>query len=321
MLAGCMGASFSACNDSDWESTSSKHVYVDGESPCLRVNPAAIINENLEFREGAIMDKSVSLKKYAETIQRQLGMTVADLMEAYDNGDVVLYNINASRGIWNLADPTKGASGWYYNNAGGVVSESDGVASVSLDKESKSLVVSVPEDTEAGLSLTTNLGFAVKNGYNFDQYVRLMFNISVTNPGLIMVNCTIPSGDYAAYLIDFNEYADQIEKALGVSVKDFVKMINEGEDIALYMVHDKVWDKESEYTANGLGYWLDADSKVKNWGEGCTLFAESNPEDGGIGIGRYPGIASGTTQSLDFVYVLKNDESKFIEFKVNATFE
>ncbi|MBR4267818.1 MAG: DUF4859 domain-containing protein [Bacteroidales bacterium] len=328
-LAACLGLTFASCNKSDWEDATSAHSYSESESPYLRLKSNAVVTYDLQFKEGAVAPKYIYLKDNAEIIQTQLGMTVDDMISAYTNGSILFSNINSARGVWNKADYTYGNSGWWYNSAGGVVSESEGVAYVAFDSEKKALVVSVPEQSEAGVSASATVGFV---NADYSDYARFNVNIAVSNPGLITENVQIPEGDYAAFLVDFTkkETTEKIENAMGMTVKEFVKAIKEGEDIALYMVKDKKFITEYDgltakddgfYTANGLGYWLDADGNRKSWGAGCQVYVESDPDGYGVNIGRYPGVASGTKQVIDFAYVSLTDESKFIEFIITATFE
>ena len=248
-----------------------------------------------------------------------LGMTVDDLMTAVNNGSVVFYNINATKTVWDKTAPNAGKMAWSYDKNGKISTE-NAVATVSLDTANKTINVDVPENSAAGVSITENLGFAINNGKDYDDYVRFNLSISVTDPGLIMPTITIPEGDYNSFEIEFSKYAHAIETCMGMTVKEFNEMVQDTDnDIALYMVEtDGKWDTESKYTANGLGYWLDVNGKVVGWGDTCQTFVETH--DGNVGIGRYPGIASGTTCKLHFVYASKTDASKFVEFIVNVTF-
>ena len=92
-------------------------------------------------------------------------------------------------------------------------------------------------------------------------------------------------------------------------------------DIALYMVDDAGnWDTTSSYTANGIGFWLDASGKVTTWGtDGFTYYVETH--DGTVGIGRAPELPSGMEGKLHFVYANKTDDSQYIEFVINLTLE
>jgi len=107
-----------------------------------------------------------------------------------------------------------------------------------------------------------------------------------------------------------------------MSASDFNALVQDASgDIAMYMVDDAGnWDTTSNYTANGIGYWLDATGKVTTWGtDGFSYYVETH--DGTIGIGRAPGLASGTEGKLHLVYASKSDSSKYIEFVINTTLE
>lgn len=317
----CFALGFTACSD-DPNDAVEKHVYGPDESPYLRTDASATIGVTAEFRKGHVTPKTINLKDYAEQIQTKMKMTVDDMIAGLDNGKVVFYNINSARGIWNKAATTKGTNGWWYNTAGGVTDAANGVASIELDKAAKALIVSVPENSPAGVALGTNVGFAIDNGRDYDDYIRFAVSFAVTDPGTIIMNVTIPAGDYASYEIEFAGIENAINACFGMSVSEFNALVQDAAgDIAMYMVDDAGnWDTTSSYTANGIGYWCDATGKVTTWGtEGFTYYVETH--DGTVGVGRAPGLASGTEGKLHFVYASKSDSSKFIEFVINTTLE
>lgn len=318
IAAVCMALGFTSCSD-DVNDACSKHVYSENETPYLRTDASANISKSIEFRKGHIAQQTINLKDYAETIQTKMGMTVDDMLASIESGKVVFYNINTARAIWNKTAPTKGSTGWYYNSTGSISTNADEVASVELDKTNKCLIVDAPTDAAAGTSISVNVGFAVNNGQDYDQYVRFVLSIAVTDPGLIMPTITIPTGDYAGTEISFKDYQKAIETCMGMTVDQFNKTVQDADgDIAMYMVDEAgTWDKTSKYTANGIGYWCTATGKVQGWGSGCSYFVETH--DGSVGIGRYPGMASGTQYKIHFVYVSKSDPSKYVEFVVVAT--
>ena len=151
MLA-CMAVSFGSCSDDPMDATE-KHVYGENEVPYLRTDASATIAYTAEFRKGHVEAKTIHLSDYAKTIQAKLGMTVDELISAVESGNAVFYNINPTRGQWNKTAPTKGSTGWYYNNSGLICDQSSEVASVELDKANKSLVINVPENSAAGVSI------------------------------------------------------------------------------------------------------------------------------------------------------------------------
>jgi hypothetical protein len=311
---------FAACSD-DPEDACSKHVYTADETPYLRIDADANISTPIEFRKGHIEKKTINLKDYAETIQTKMGMTVDDMLAGIESGKVVFYNINPARASWNKVAPTKGTTGWYYNANGNVCVDTAQVASVELDKTNKRLVVDAPADAAAGTAITVNLGFAVNNGKDYDNYVRFNIAISVTDPGLALATISIPAGDYASVEVNFADYQKAIETCMGMSLKDFNTTVQSTDgDIAMYMVDAAGnWDTTSEYSANGIGYWCNGDGKPQSWGAGCVYFVETH--DGSVGIGRYPGVASGSQYKVHFVYASKSDKSKYVEFIVVANME
>ncbi len=305
----------------DPEDAVTKHVYGENEVPYLRVDTAATIACAAEFRESHISPITISLKDYAEKIQTKMGMTVDNLLAGLENGSVVFYNINPTKGVWDKTAPNNGTSGWGYDKNGKLAKDSV-AATIELDKASKALVVKVPEDTKAGLAITENVGFAINNGKDYDDYVRFNIPISVTNPGLIIVNTEIESAEYSTYLVEFSKHQDAIEKCLGISYSDFLKEIKDTEGkVAMYIVDSNTekWDTTSSYTANGIGYWLSNQYQVCSWGsDGYSYFVETDTDKAGVNIGHI--VASGTKFELNFVYAMKADpQNKFIQFKVTAT--
>ena len=249
-------------------------------------------------------------------------MTVDDMIAGVESGKVVFYNINTARGIWNKTAPTKGSNGWWYDASGLVSDQASGAASIELDKSAKALIVSVPENSPAGVSLAANVGFAIDNGKDYDDYIRFNVSFAVTDPGTIILNITIPTGDYASYEVEFAGIENAINACFGMTSSEFNALVQDPEgDIALYMIDEAGnWDTASGYTANGIGFWCDASGKVTTWGaDGFTYYVETH--DGTVGIGRAPGLASGMEGKLHFVYASKSDSSKYIEFVINLTLE
>jgi len=320
MLA-CMTLAFGSCSDDPMDATE-KHVYGENESPYLRTDASATIAYTAEFRKGHVEAKTISLNDYAETIKSKLGMTVDELMAAVESGKVVFYNINTARGKWDKTAPTKGTLGWYYDASGLICGQDSQVASIELDKEKKSLVVDVPVNSEAGVSLSANVGFAINNGKDYDDYVRFNFTIMVSDPSLIMANVTIPEGDYNTYSVKYSDYENAIASCLGLTVKQLNDAVAKQEnDIALYMYNaDGTWNTTAEYNTDAgvIGFWCTKDGTVQNWGDGCQYFVQA--VDGSLNIGRYPGVASGTTNKVHCVLASKKDPSKYVEFVVNLTF-
>ena len=321
----CFALGFTACSD-DPEDAVSKHVYGPDEAPYLRADADATVTLNAEFRKGHVAAKTISLKDYAEQIQTNLKMTVDDMLAGLESGNVVFHSINSARGAWDMSAMTKG-NGWWYNNNGAVVNDS-GVASIELDKVSKSLILDVPEGSAAGLSMTANVGFAVVNGKDYDQYVRFAVNFAVTDPGTIIKNITIPDGDYASYEFDLTSIEAAISACFGMTSAEFISLISDTEnDIAMYLVDDEGnWDTDSPYTAGGIGFWVDVNNKVCNWsGDGYSAgnfyYIETHADNKSVGIGRAPGVPSGTVAKVHFVYASKTDSSQYVEFVLNATFE
>lgn len=320
-LVGCLAFSLAACSDDPLDATS-KHVYGPDENPYLKINTAATISTTQEFPVQRIdVAQEIKLADYADVFHAQLGMTVDEAVNAMSNGSVVFYPINVNLGQWmRNAAPTKGTHGWHFNSAGGLCDASSAAYSVEFDAAKKAVVVSCNPNIPLGGPYTFNVGFAIDNGYNFDDHVRISNSFVVTDPSTIIVNGTLPAGDYAGFTIYFADYKDAIETCTGMSLAEFGEAVQNKDVMALYLIENGVWREQEDYTANGLGYWLTGDAQVTGWGNNSVFFIETAGADG-ITIGRFPGIASGTKISVSFVYVVKADPTRYIEFIVSGTME
>ena len=314
----CAVMGLAACS-TDPEDAVSKHVYTADESPYLRTDTSANIALTAEFRKGHIQQRVIDLKDYAVKIQSHLGMTVDDMISDLESGKVVFYNININKGMWDKTAPND-STGWGYDASGGI-SDTARVASITLNKMKKQLILDIPSHSDAGLSLNENVGFAINDGKDFDRYVRFNISMSVTDPGTIIKAISIPSGDYSATELKFCDMEAAIKACFDMSSTDFNKIVqNVSGDIAMYMVDaNGNWITGKDYTANGIGFWCDASGNPMPWSSKCEYFVETH--DGSVGIGRYVGIASGTQAKVHFVYASKSDNSKFMELIITVNFE
>ena len=317
---------FIACED-DIEDATSKHVYGEDESPYLRTDADATVASSFGFEVGRFEDQTIKLTDYADKFQEKMGMTVDEVVGGLENGSVVFYNINVTKRNWDKTPMTKGATGWYYNSAGGITTAEDAeqLATLDFDVTTKTLNISLENDASAGTEFAINVGFAV-NGTDYDNYVRFAINISVTDPSLIITSVSVPDGDYASYSINLADYADVIEYNMGVGVDDFLANldVNEGGNIHMYSVNVVTgeWDETSTYTANPPGYWLNASGEVCSWGEsGFSLYGEMDLANKLLNIGRAPALATGSTYKIGIGYRDTTDESKFFRFIINVTLE
>ncbi len=136
------------------------------------------------------------------------------------------------------------------------------------------------------------------------------------------VNATVTTGtaDYSSGELSFSGYAYEIENNLGLTLEQFGEAVGDG-TLELCIVDRKAntW-KSANYTANGLGYWLDSDMEVTSWdGAGYpanALYVETDVD--AVYIGRAPGITNETSFDLSFVYRLKDEPSKYLRFNVEV---
>lgn len=322
-LLGCFIFSFCACSD-NYKDATSKHAYGEDESPYLRVKADATVTLNMEFPVARLESKTIDLKDYAEKFHNNMGMTVDEVIAGLSSGNIVFYNISTAKNYWVKTATTKGSTGWYYNASGNITSLGSAIASIEINTTDKTLIVDIIGEPAVGTTLTANVGFAINNGSDYDDYVRFCFNIAVTDPGSIIVSNTIPTGSYSSFSIEFANYAEAIETCLEMTVSEFSNEVSDTDgSIAMYIVDTETgeWDKDSSYTANGIGYWVNSAGKVCSWGDtGATYYIETG-DDGCVYIGRHDGIPSGNVYKMSFVYTYKDDNSKYIQFIVTATME
>ena len=329
-LVACLAFTFVACSDDPMDATS-KHVYGPEENPYLKTDLTATISTSLEFPVQRIdVPQEIKLADYAETFQAQLGMTVDEVVNGLSSGSVVFCPINVTRGQWlRNAAPTKGTHGWHFNSAGGLCEASSAMYSVEFDASKKAVVVTCNSNTAAGV-YSFNVGFAIDNGENFDDYVRISNSISVTDPSKIVLTKSFDASAeaFTGFSINFADHKDAIEVCMGMPLAEFSAAVVASGDarydetltptLAMYPVKaDGTWDTASAYTANGLGYWFDINSNVVGWSSACVYFAESG--DGSVNFGRYYDIPVGTQVKIHFVYTVINDPSRYIEFVISAT--
>lgn len=319
----CVFYMFSACSDS-YENATSKHVYGENENPYLRIDQQATVTTNIEFAVERLEPYVINMEEYNDLFREKMGLTTDQVISGLQNGSVVFYNINTTRNHWDKAEKTKGNTGWYYNSAGGVTTESDASKTVSLDINAaeKTLTVYPVEDIAVGTSVGFNVGFAV-NGPDYDDYVRFSFQVSYTDPTIVMLNITIPAGDYASYSIDLNNYIETITLCMNMTLAEFLANLDTyGGAIKMYAVDPQsgMWDESSSYTANAPGYWMTSKGAVCNWGAtDFTLYAELAAGDEMLYIGRAPGLTAGSKYTLSIGYRDTENTGYFFRFIITAT--
>ncbi len=329
IMLSCLLFSMVACED-NIEDATSKHKYGEEDSPYLRSDVTSTITSEIAFEVGRFAPFVIQLEDYADLFEDKMNMSVAELITGLENESVVFHNINIGRRIWDKTSPTKGTTGWYYNSAGGITTVDDEFQTTSLDfdKTTKTITIDINESAKAGTILSFNVGFAI-NGSDYDDYLRFAFNVSVTDPSLIISSVSIPDGNYSADPINLTDHAETIEYNLGLSVEEFLAQldVNEGGTIKMYVINleTEEWDITSSYTANGAGYWLNNLGEVCSWGDdGFSYYVETNQDEQIINIGRGEDLSpteEGKEPKIGFGYKDTTDETKFIRFIVTVALE
>ena len=333
ILTSCFIFIFAACSD-DIEDATSKHVYSENENPYLKADAGATVTASMEFAVGHFEPQTVNLTDYDDKFQEKMNMSADQVINGLKDGSIVFYNINVSRTSWDKTETTKGTTGWYYNSAGGIASDEDTkLVSLDIDTEAKTLIVNAEEAATAGTVMTFNVGFAV-DGPDYDTYVRFSFNVSITDPSIIITSITIPAGEnYPSTGIYLNQYAETIHTCMGgMSVQEVMDNLDYNADIQeatdgtihMYVVDPTTteWDETSSYTAEDPGYWLNAQGAVCHHGDtGFSLYANTKNKDQVLYIGRAPGLAAGTQFTISIGYRDTANENNFFRLIITATLE
>lgn len=330
IIASALAFAAMSCNSDEPRDASEKHVYAEGEAPYLRTDASATNALTLEFQMVKIKEPFfINLKEYASSFHRNLNMTVDETLAALQNGEVVFYNINSSRQRWDLTPANNSEYGWYYNAKG--ISEADeAIFSSELDLNNKRIILRAVNSPNVGDMTTLDMGFAIKNGKDFDKYVRFSVAASVTDPSKVVINANIPHEGYGAYGINLKEYGESIQLAMGMTYDEFIKAL-ENDLIDVYMVDEngnRVVDSEGNrpgYTSGWLGYWLDENLNITNWsGDGypANLMFLEYGGNGTYNLGNSANATpAGTQAKLTFDFVSVENPLSYLSFIIAVTFD
>lgn len=332
LLAATLVIGSTSCNSDEPMDASSKHVYAENEAPYLRTVAGANAVVDIEIPVMRIdQPVTIDLKKYSSYFHKNLNMTVDEALAAYDAGEVVFYNVNSAKGRWDLTPSTlAGATGWCYNSYNAIVGADQGNFSVELDRTAKKLYVKAINNPIAGTLGAFSVGFAVKNGKDFDNYMRFSINTSVTDPTIVTFSGAIPAGTYTAVGYDFRKCEGQLIKCFGMTAKQFIAAID-NEEITTYLMKDgKRRTKDDDgittlpSTAGYLGWWMDENLDPVNWnGSGYPanfVFTEYGG-DGVYNFGRPAGVPAGTKTTITVDFALKSDLNSHITLIASLVFE
>ncbi len=326
--------SFSACED-DYSEASSKHVYGETENVPLKGSDAANGTTSVTLREDPV---TVSLADFDEPIKAAMDMTMDEALAGIDNGTVRFYVVNPNRRVWDKTPANCGDNTWGISAQGSVTGADNAAYTVKFDRNAKTLTYALGPAAVSGTVGSIVVGFVKIDGDStFPVNFRIACSVTVPDKSMVEVTGTIPTGDYSAYSINFADYAENIEYALGVTdLTGFAKDLDTGggNKYIMYLLDGSGnrFGGDGQYTANGLGYWADASNNVTTWGaDGFHHFVELAPWDdetedyatnGGImNIGRAPGVASGEEVNASFVLVPRSDAKKALTFIVKLVCE
>lgn len=317
-----------SCSE-DYEEASSLHYYGENENPPLKGSDALNGNVSLTLKEGDAI-KTVDVNDFKPEIEKAMGMTIDEVFAGLDNGTVRFHVVNPNRRIWDKTPANNGDNSWAISNQSSVTSPEEAAFYVTFDKAARTLTYELGPKAQSGSVGSVVVGFAKTDDSSYPVNVRIKANITVADLSLVEINGIIPAGDYNFYGIMLSDYAANIAFAFGVTdLKEFASWIDvENNKLELYMLDSESGNRYGSpdaYTANGMGYWCNANKETCSWGaDGFTFFVEPDIYDwdvedyrtdgGQINLGRAPGIESGTEVDASFVLVSKKDASKTLTF-------
>lgn len=317
-----LATGFTSCSTDPADATS-KHVYADNENVSLNTSAGVWRTENKEFNVGSKEVFSIDLSMYDADFKSQLGVSAAEAVKAVEAGTLDMYIIRASKMQWYKTDKNY-KTGWYINTSNISCDEKDAVAKMWV--EGTNLNIQLADNAPLGTSLDLNVGFGKKSEYGtYEKYVRIGSNVTVSDMSVILASTSIGimADDYAYWELFFEEnYDDQFMSCLGMTAQQALDGVEAG-TVGFYITDaDGKYDSNQTYTANDEagyhGYWLNADAKICNWGDGSVIAAIAEMGERAIWFSVYPGTAPRTIK-INCIFVLKSDPSKTIRVITNCT--
>lgn len=322
-LLACFGMMMlPGCNE-NYEDATSMHVYGPNENPPVKADPKVTASRVYEMTGGQTDPVAIDIYEYDDMIRKAFGISAQELAGKIGN-EYVVAPINPNRMIWLKNAPNTGDKyGWYISKTGNICEKDDSniYGKVIYNEGTHSLEFYI--DPNGGGSVPVQIGFA-KDGPNYNEHVRFVFNVTAYDKSYAFLDVSIPPGDYAAYTLPIEDLAENINFVFGMTPAQFISaMMND--QIGIYMIdhatNGYIWDGVS--TANGGGYWCNAEGGIQSWGDGCAYYIEPwiEDEEPCFAIGRYPGIDPGTVHSIKFGLADKNDHAKALSVFCTATYE
>ncbi len=143
----------------------------------------------------------------------------------------------------------------------------------------------------------------------------------------LILNITLPR-DTTNYLgIDVSIDSTFILEKLGYSsLEEFSAAlgavsagVQSGQEVDFQVISGSTgYDYTGNLTANGLGYWFDANGDVVSWGETNMIFTEFNPSTASFVVGQHPGRLSTGNQHRIIILLVKDDYRLALVFKITV---
>ncbi|MBQ6209624.1 MAG: DUF4859 domain-containing protein [Prevotella sp.] len=252
------------------------------------------------------------------------------------NGQVMFYAVNPSdMSFIENGSTANGDGGHWFNATGGVTNWGNNsyVFSEFTKSDIHFFIGQYPDLNSAGDTRTVCQALRYKDSDGNEATAYFVFNITFdadgTNSGIctdidyggtiepedkekehvwVTFDVTMkPATDYsgATATVDDNAMA-VISQAFGLTKAEIVSnCVNYSaagpseEQVMFYAADASEALVEQTNTANGYGYWFDANGDVTNWNNNSYVFAEFTPSDMTFTVGQFPGLnADGDTRTI-----------------------
>ena len=331
LLAACSLVILPSC-EKDYEESSSIHFYGENENPPLKGSDADNANTALSIKQGDTNPYVINLNDYAENIEANLGMTLDEAIAGLGNGSVRFLPVNPNRRTWDKAPANAGDNSWAFS-ASGVVTDPDNASVImKFDPMAKTVSYSLTEAANGIIPVTC--GFVKTDDSSYSVNFRLRNLVTVLDRSMINVEGVVPAGDYMAYAIELDNYADAIDYVFGAgSSQTFAAGLDADTYVIIPLDNNGnmlACTPPDDYTAGGGGYWMDSNNEICQWGkDNMQYFIERNIWDdngvvlgaGTINVGRAPGWDSGTKVEMSFIIANAKNTKMCITMICDLTFE
>ena len=322
---------FPSCEE-DYTEATAPHEYGEFDNPPLKGSDASNYTDAVTLKQGNTDWVYMDLNNAKSNIESQLGATIDEVFAGIGNGTYRFLMVNNARRLWDKT-PADAEGIWYVSQTGICCAPENAAAKVKFDAASRTVAFALTPNAPGGAMIPVTFGIARTDNSALPVNVRFQQRITVSDLSLCEVEGIMPAGDYNGFELLFADIMPNLEFALGITSLDgFAEAIDpNGKALYdLYVINDN-GERTSGYTANGMGYWLNAAGQICTWGaDGFSFFVEAmtqyengyvGPEGVGFMVGRAPGIEPGTVFTTTMQLVSKREPQKCLTLVIKATAE